>query len=259
MSYYKIRQPNGIDYKLYYEKETTFEEKKEILENTVLKHWEDYMLNDKWLYFGVFEIGKHNHEDKVKYMLERCADFLLQGELNYEGLWVGYKKQKTICALESPLECSDSMTQDLFYSLDSDEYSEYKKRLIGSNKNEEFYNDFIKPLVKEKPTKKVAEYKKQYRHKRNRIKKIESIIDFKKQYEVMWCSVDTQNRFKFNGFEFEIDGRVEAYQGEYISDGSVFYSQDKVLAYYQNGKYYFFDMGYNMINEVEKITEEKEY
>ena len=247
MNYFKIHQPTGTEYKLYYDKEDNFESKKKILEETILKHWEDYIL-EKWLYFGVFEIGKHNHEDKVKYMLDRCADFLLKGELNYEGLWIGDKKTiNKIKALEGNFDESTKL-QDSIYGSDVDE-SEYKDN-AKVNFESEFYEKFIKPITKESNSTKVREWKRDSKKRQNRINRIETVIDFKKEYLSKWVSVNNQNEFVFDNKLFEIDGRVEQYQGELLQDGSVFYEQDKILCYKQFGKYHFFDMSYTPIVEI---------
>jgi len=248
MSIFYIKQPNNTRFELYYDTDITTEEKIQRLEETILNQWNDYII-DKWIWLNKWEQYKYNHEDNVKYLLSRCSDFLLQGELNHEGMWMGTKKQRKIYAVESVLTSSSNNVNDFIYSIGNDSTTEYIHKDDISFRDEKKEKILNKHLKFEFNNKKVRKYKKDNKDRQKRIRSLSITVDYSKPYKSKWCIVGSDNFFEFDNKIFGIEGFIEEYQGKVMRNGDLFYEQDKILAYVQNGKYYFYNMGYYKISE----------
>jgi hypothetical protein len=75
--------------------------------------------------------------------------------------------------------------------------------------------------------------------------KYDRLIDPKNPYIVSWCNVDENNEFFFNEKIFT----VIAKQYTAKKKGNLYFVQDKILCYFQDNHYFFFDMNIDRINE----------
>lgn len=125
---FTIIQPNGTKKQLFYSSRASFERRSMILYLNLLKKWEDYC-RTKWIWKRKFDPFKFNHEDKVKYFLDRCSDFLLYKNTG-EHL-PSLEKQENMDKFEVPLSSSGHNVGDFLYSsndaaIDNDKYKYVK-------------------------------------------------------------------------------------------------------------------------------------
>lgn len=83
--------------------------------------------------------------------------------------------------------------------------------------------------------------------------KYDRLIDPNRPYVVSWCNVNEENEFEFNQKKFTVIAK------QYTSrqKGHLYFIQDKILCYFQDNNYFFFDMNIDRISE-EDIREEKD-
>lgn len=245
VSYYEIKQPNGRKYRLYYNKESGLSEKVESLENSVLGYWKDN-IEDNWLSKSSKKGFYYDSEDKVKYLLDNCANFLLQGELYKKKLWIGRKKQKKINHVESPIEYAGTHVENVFYSSNK-QNCDFR---CGTSLDVEDYEKYVLPVIKSGNNKRVRKWKIESSIRHKKISDIGLLVDFNRPYISNWSLVDVDNHFKFNNKKFVIDEAIEAYRGVFNKkENALYYEQDKVLCYYQDSNYFFYDMSYNHITK----------
>lgn len=83
--------------------------------------------------------------------------------------------------------------------------------------------------------------------------KYDRLINPNIYYVVSWCNVNEDNEFEFNGKTFSVIAK------EYTTrkKGHLYFIQDKILCYYQDEKYFFFDMNINKIKDDDvRVVEE---
>lgn len=216
--FYYIAQPNGRKYKIYRTVEqNTPEGRIEILNNSVLERWKNY-ISENWMH----DTGKQAHngspEAKVKKMLDKCADFILLGELKYGGILTMEAQRKMF-----DNEISADMTQPLNFDKD------------------------FEPPKPIKKSEKVKEFDRLAKKKRKNSNYLRKIVNHKYTFEYKSCPVDTENKFIFCGKRFEIDKCLGQFDPVELNNGELFYQVDQIHAYEQKGKFFFFDRELNDI------------
>jgi hypothetical protein len=73
------------------------------------------------------------------------------------------------------------------------------------------------------------------------------LIDESNAYQSKWCTVDTENRFRFEGFIYEINNCLLQYQ----PDENQYYKMEKILVIPRNERLYFFDENIDEISEAD--------
>lgn len=246
-NHYDIRQPNGIKFRMIYNK---LQNRITLLEKTLLKTWKDFC-ETCWLYFG--KIGfKMSCEDKTKFFLDKCGSFLLIGEYKKSNILTEGKerqiKDNEVLFCDAPPE-----VQDMFYSSNNKEIDEY------SDTGKNFRNKDNTKNNKPNKSKETKEYINHYKQRNNNLKLIYEDLDMDKLYNSKWCLVDTDKIFEYNNQRFNIKKDVEQYQPEKIcinpranDKNKVYdciYKMDKILVVEQDNHHYYYDMSYNKIHK----------
>lgn len=276
MKYFPINNPtNGSEQRIFYNAE---DNKRELLEKHILNYWKDYC-DSHWIWLGKFEEGKWNYEDKVKYFLNRCANFLLMGEYQRSNLMSG-KDIGRIHANELSLE-GDWQNESL--EIELEETVDFLSNHIKSNYSIEdkiLETDFdIKPVEpkrrqKSKTTKlfniysedekELIDYKKihisntfnVWKKSTKKTPARKGLIDKKEPYISGWCIVDVDNIFEFQGDKYKISEDIKQYQirakKPKYDDYKLDYQMDRILVYKQNDNLVYFDQNIDQI-ENDKI------
>ena len=277
MRYFPINNPiSGKEQRVYYNNK---DDKKELLEKHILDYWSPYC-NDHWIWLGKFEEGKWNYEDKVKHFLGRCANFLLIGDYEENDIMSGSDIGRVVVN-ELSLE-GDWQNENM--EIDLDDTIDY----LNNNEKVNFGRDskMLETKLNNKPTQPSRKNKSRtskmleiyseeekefddydeihisntfsvWKQTKKTIPTREGLINRSKPYISEWCVVDTDNVFKFNNNNYKISEQVSQYSirtkkpnhDDYKND----YQMDKILAYEQEGKMYFFDQNVDRI-EIDKIT-----
>jgi hypothetical protein len=129
---YKLLLPIGEKHLIQYENDN---DKLNII-NNLLSDQSNYV-NEHWIWEHAFEKTRVNFEDKSKGFLNRCADFLLLGELDRNGILSSHKI-KNIRGKEIPISSTAKNTQELVYgqSTDNDQHITQKSHINFMHNNE---------------------------------------------------------------------------------------------------------------------------
>jgi|GEM_PF-4450786 len=240
-------------------------------ESQLIKEWENH---DK----GIYSSAR---------FLDRCADFILQGELNYERMMHYQKHEITEADLDQYEEPRSDFEAELFDDRNKREIKRAKKRVSKLRKKDTTYNKlellFSKDsydrleliTLKNKDifpnSKRDSEWlekdaenifgKKIYDMKRITYPGRKGIIDITIPYESEWCYVWADGTFNFCEHTYQIDigthtqyTDVSKIQVKNTKGGRPrkheYWSMDKILCIKQNDKIHFWDMNIEKIKEV---------
>lgn len=270
MRFFPIDNPvDGKEQRIYYNNK---DDKKELLQEVILDYWSGYC-NSHWIWLDKFEEHKWNYEDKTKYFLNRCANFLLMGEYNKHDILSG----NDIARIKTNELSLDGDWQNEDIEIELEETVEYLNRSMKENystDNKILETDFDnRPIISNKksktdkileiysvPDEEVDNYLPIHiSHTFNVwdkttkiIKGRDGLIDKTKPYVAEWCIVDTNNEFIFQGNKYKINEKVKQYSprskkpkyDDYKND----YQMDKILTYEQNEHLFFFDQNIDRID-----------
>ena len=188
--HYGITLPNGRKQRLFYANNGSLSTRVEILNRMILNKWSDY-LNDCWIYYGKISPIGYNHEDKVKSLLDRCADFLFTNADNTYNKKAILNRDKVdkIFEREIPLSCTASNVQEKVYgsgALPEGEYTYYE----------------CKPTIRTSKSKYVKKWKDSATYKLNQIDDCNTLT---------WCTVNTVNEFIYKEETYTINKKVNQY------------------------------------------------
>jgi hypothetical protein len=228
---------------MYSEKILTVEQKKKIIyailkiKNDLNQTIEEQMLK-KLHDIDCHKTTKDNLFDGVAKSLDILSDFLLAE--NDKDLYTNHKLNK--------LQSKEIPSTDVDYM--NDKYRKNKqitKKQEDGWKNSKTYRMnmiFSYDKLKESLEDGVYWNNTQVNKTIEPNEKRDGIINKYEKYTYCWCNVDTENCFIFNGIEYKIDN-IEQYKKRKLTTRDKHkeeYEMDKILAFEQYGKNYFFDM-----------------
>lgn len=173
-SCFKLTMPNGYKKNIYYNKS---DNKIDLIKEHVLSYWEEYLLSH-WIWTHKFEQGRLNFEDKTKYLLDKCATFLLLSDFKKYDIQSNRKRNNTY-ENEILLSCTPDDIQDIVYStnIESDNITQTPKRSSAIHSNEIIMNAISNNVFKVHK-KRLPKIKKRYVNSQQyKIKKIYTTDD----------------------------------------------------------------------------------
>ena len=190
----RIIMPNGRKYTYYRDPSQTWNE---VILEKVLPDWMGYC-NDHWIDFGNHE-SMWSFEKRTKAFLDRCAWLWLQD--HPDGLESRYKEMMHKVREIPASECADGIS-DYFYS---------DRKPADINEGVERFKMLCESLDESAPV--PVEVKVPRRKMREtRFNRLSKLIRKYPNAKRMWCSVDGDNNFTYNGNTFHIPETIKGYE-----------------------------------------------
>jgi hypothetical protein len=198
---FDIYLPNGRKQSIYYSNKISNSKMNMLVKKLILEKWEAY-INNNWISYKNINY-KYNNENKIKNMLERCADFILLNEKSDDRL-SSYKKN-IIYSIEIPVSCTSDDIQNLFYSLnDIENYSLHKEKEDLINKN----NNFI-----------INNKNKNYiKHKETKFDRYMRILDKPEHYTYVMYKLKNKDVYENGNYPKLLDKELEKWENDYFKD-----------------------------------------
>lgn len=228
MNIFPIYQPNGYKYDLLYENGASVERKIEILEDTVLTYWEDYIIKN-WIYWG--KIGPMiNTEDKVKSFLDNCGTFLVRSNM----------KESNIISKHMNEQIKEHEIPESAYLNNENSFDNELAEIMESNTPKN---------TKAKKSKNVKYFDKHIKTKNKNKEHLKNLLIPNTPYHDDFVIVDTDGEFEVDGLRFRISKSAPQYSFKRAKNKEKYYDMTHVGYYRQNNTYIFFDMNFENITE----------
>lgn len=205
----KILMPNGELRTYFCSDDQTW---RQIIEEKILPYWIQYC-NSNWI--SLNHEAVYAPEKRVKWFLDRLGWLLIEGA---DGIESEYKamshKVREIPVTECPAGISDYIYSDRTPPYE-DEEDEHFDRVV----------DRLDRMDKRKP-------KKPRPHKETKFERLEKIRASYPGCRMVWCIVDADNTFVYDGRRYEVPEEMKGYIDDMQMDRILAVENDRALRFY---------------------------